>query len=403
MNGHGGKIGGLDLRELGEVYRRDLFEDCLPFLDKYIVDHEQGGFLCHTDRDGTHLSDRKETWFEGRGVWVYAFLYNHFGRDPRHLAVAKHSIEFILRTRPAKADELWADRFAREGKPLTPPSAAIYGDMFIAEGFNEYALASGEQVYWDQAKEIVLKCARAYDRPDYYPDVVASYHCPEPLAFPGARSQGVHMVFVRVISQMLDQRADAELQKIVDHSIHVLVEKFYNPAFRLNNELLNHDYSRPTNALAGFVYTGHSIETMWMLAAEALRRRDQALFAVAAERFRRHFEVAWDDVYGGAFRGLRDVDANLWVVDKVLWEQAEVLIGALMVYEQTGANWAAEIFEKTFDYVQKTYPLKPHGFGYWITAGDRKVTFEPHYERIENYHHPRHLMLNLLALKRMLR
>jgi hypothetical protein len=32
---------------------------------------------------------------------------------------------------------------------------------------------------------------------------------------------------------------------------------------------------------------------------------------------------------------------------------------------------------------------------------DRKVTFEAHYDRIENYHHLRHLMLNLLALERM--
>jgi mannose/cellobiose epimerase-like protein (N-acyl-D-glucosamine 2-epimerase family) len=297
---------------------------------------------------------------------------------------------------------MWAEKFTREGKPLTPPSAAIYGDMFIAEGLAEYARATGEQKYWDQARELVLKCARYYERPDFYPEVVGAYSCPKPVPFPGARSQGAHMVFVRVVSQMLEQRADVELQKIIDHTVHVLVERFYNPAFGLNNELLNHDYSRPANELARFVYTGHAIETMWMLGAEALRRGDRALFEVAAERFRRHFEVAWDDVYGGVFRGIRDVDANLWVVDKVLWAQAEVLIGALMVYEQTGAKWAAKMFEKTFDYVQKTYPLKPHGFGYWITVGDRKVTYHEHYDRIENYHHPRHLMLNLLALERML-
>jgi len=27
--------------------------------------------------------------------------------------------------------------------------------------------------------------------------------------------------------------------------------------------------------------------------------------------------------------------------------------------------------------------------------------FEPHYNRIENYHHPRHLMLNLQMLERL--
>jgi len=392
----------LSLEQLREQYRYDLFEDFLPFMDKYVIDPQYGGIMCNTDRDGTNLSGRKETGYGGRGIWVYSFLYNHFGRRPHHLEVARRSVEFILRAKPAGKETLWPASFTREGKPLTPPATAVYGDLFIAEGLAEYARAADEPGYWEMAKDLVLKCDRLYGRPDYEPDIAASYNGPPTIPFPGARIQGVSMVLIRVIGSMLDQQSDPELQVILDRSVDAVTNRHYSPAFDLNNELLEHDYSRPGNELAQFVYTGHSIETLWMIAAEAVRTRNQSLFDRAGERFRRHVEVAWDGVYGGVFRSLNHVDRNQWALDKVLWAQEEVLIGSLLVHEHTGAPWSAEMFLKMYAYVHAKYPLRPHGYSLWIVNADRKVTFEPHTTRVENYHHPRHLMLNLLAFERMI-
>jgi len=392
----------LPLEQLREPYRHDLFEDFLPFMDKYVIDRQYGGFMCNTDRDGTNLNGRKAAWYEGRGIWVYSFLYNHFGRQAHHLEVARRSVEFILGAAPADKDALWPVSFTREGQPLTPPAAEIYGDLFIAEGLAEYARDAGEPRYWEMAKGLVLKCDRIYNRPDYAPDIVASYSGPSAIPFPGARIQGVSMVLLRVIGAMLDQQGDRELQAILDRSVDAVTNRHYNPAFDLNNELLEHDYSRPGNDLAQFVYTGHSIETLWMIASEAVRTRNQSLFDLAADRFRRHVEVAWDGVYGGVFRSLNHVDRNQWALDKVLWAQEEVLIGSLLVYEHTGAPWSAAILSKMNAYVRAKYLLRPHGYSLWIVNGDRKVTFEPHATRVENYHHPRHLMLNLLAIDRIM-
>jgi hypothetical protein len=36
-----------------------------------------------------------------------------------------------------------------------------------------------------------------------------------------------------------------------------------------------------------------------------------------------------------------------------------------------------------------------------MEAGDRTMTFKKHASRVENYHHPRHLMLNILTLERL--
>jgi len=130
-------------------------------------------------------------------------------------------------------------------------------------------------------------------------------------------------------------------------------------------------------------------------------RHDMALFDTVAHRFRRHAEVAWDPIYGGVYHSLQNVDENRWMLSKLLWAQEEVLVCALTIFQRTGAAWAAELFSRMNRYVREKYPLASRGSPLWMYAADRQVTFESFRQlpkRIENYHHPRHLMLNLLRL-----
>ncbi|MFB3905539.1 MAG: AGE family epimerase/isomerase [Acidobacteriota bacterium] len=394
----------LPLRDLAAQYRSFLFDDFLPFMDRYVIDHRYGGFMCNTGHDGVRADDNKSTWFEGRGAWVYAFLYNNLTREQKYLDVAHRSLEFILKARTSEG--LWPSRLTRQGEPLTPPDEAIYGMLFIAEGLAEYSKATGEKAKWEQAKDLVMRAVAPYDSPEYQPAIGQTYLGPAARPFPGARILGVWMVLLRVVSQMLEIRADQQLEKLADRCLDAVLKHHFNPAFGLYNELLNHDLSRPANEYSQLVYTGHAIEIQWMMMHEALRRKDRRMFDLIAQRFKRHVEVAWDDVYGGVFRNLQNVEQNLWSLDKVLWAQEEVLIGALCVVEQNGAPWAVELFTRTLSYVLDKYPLRAHGSPLWIYASDRQVSYEEFLrrpKRVENYHHPRHLMLNLLALERMMK
>jgi N-acylglucosamine 2-epimerase len=402
--GSGMKLAGLSLAELRGKYRRDLFEDFLPFMEKYVIDHERGGFMCDTDQFGARADQKKSSWFEGRGIWVYAFLYNNLAREKKYLDVARRSVEFVLQTEPP-GDELWPKELTRDGRALTSADGEIYGDLFIAEGLSEFAKATGDRAYRDKARDLIFKCLRLYDRPDYRPTIGQTYLGPEARPFPGARIQGVWMVLIRLVTQMLEAGQDAELEKVAARCVDAVVNHHYNPEFGLINELLNHDLSRPPNEYAQLVYTGHCLENLWMLMREASRRRDEKLFGKLAGWLNRHAEVAWDDVYGGVFRNLQNVEKNLWLVDKVLWAQEEVLIGSLYVIERTGAPWAREIFDRMYAYVESKYPLRSHGSPLWMYASDRKATYEAFGrmpKRVENFHHPRHLMLNLLSLERMI-
>ena len=393
------KLAGQTIEQLLEQYRYFLFDDFLPFMDKYVIDHKYGGFMCNTDRDGTKINTNKTARYEGRGIWVYSFLYNKVKKDPKYLEIAKKSIEFIFKNEPT-GDNLWPGSYSKEGKPISKAPVVIYEDLFIANGLSEYSKATGEDRYWDKAKELLIKCMKIYNRPDY--GVVVNYG-PQTEHAKGSRVLGHWMVIIRLVTQMLEYKSDPELEKIADECIDAIMNWHFNPEYNLFNELLNHDLSRPEGPFSQFVYTGHAVETLWMLLYEAERRKDKELFNLVAERFKRHVEVAWDDVYGGIFRSLVNVNENIWKVDKVLWAQEEVLIGSLFIIEHTGAQWAKDMFTKMYDYVIDKYPLKQYGYPIWILTADRKVTFEEHTTRVGNFHHPRHLMLNILSLERMLK
>lgn len=398
-------ISKLPLQALRDQYRVDLFTDFLPFMEKYVIDPEFGGFRCNLDHLGNRLNHNKLSWFEGRGIWVYSFLYNNLAREQKYLEVARRSLDLIMKIKPGD-DELWPKEITREGKPLTSAEGEIYGDLFIAEGLAEFSKATGDRAFWEQAKQIVLKCVRLYDRPDNRPTIGQTYLGPSASSFPGARVQGVWMTLIRAATQMLEMRGDKEIETIADRCVDAVTKHHYNPDFGLINELINHDLSRPTNEYAEVVYTGHCIENLWMLLLEAVRRRDDNLFDKLADWFKRHVEVAWDDVYGGVFRNLQNVNKNIWVVDKVLWAQEEVLIGAMLITERCGHDWAVEMFRGTNSYVREKYSLKKYGSPLWMYASDRRVSYEAFLKmpkRVENFHHPRHLMLNLLSVERMLR
>jgi hypothetical protein len=83
----------------------------------------------------------------------------------------------------------------------------------------------------------------------------------------------------------------------------------------------------------------------------------------------------------------------------------EDLIGLMMIIEHTGADWAKEWFGKLYTWTMANFPLKPYGLPLWQDYTGRKAEFvkDPKGRRAENLHHPRQLMLNMLATDRIMK
>lgn len=406
-----GKLAGMTLAQLRQRYHDELFGNLLPFWRRYGVDHEYGGVMHGLDYDGAAVSTNKLSWFQGRAIWVYSFLYNHFERNPEYLEVARKTKDFLLKNAP-QPDGWWAEEFTREGAVAKPFSGDLYGMYFAAEGLQEYAWAARDEQSRDLAFDLMKKLRQRIADP--------SFVCMDTNA-PGQRTQGLWMVNLNNARQMVARWPDASLQSLLDEAIGQVVNSHYNPDIELNNEVLNRDLSRPKDQ-ATKCNLGHSVETLWMIGEEALRRGDRGLWTTCANRIHKHLDAGWDPVFGG-FSEYVNVDQGGYVWPpftpvgtrlvfrftgeyfylKPLWALNEILVATLNILEQDGAEWAVRYFDRAQQLIDEKYSMKKYGKPGYMLFADRRMTYVPHSARQDNYHPLRQLMLCMLTLDRMIK
>ena len=134
------------------------------------------------------VNTTKRAWYEGRGIWMYSFLYNNIDKDPAYLEIARKSKDFILKRFPTDGS-YYISSFTKEGNPIGDIEGDIYGNLFVAEGLAEYAKAVNETKYFEQAKEIVLNAVQRYDKPEF------TYNYKAESRIAGPRILGHWMIF----------------------------------------------------------------------------------------------------------------------------------------------------------------------------------------------------------------
>lgn len=405
-----GKLAGMELPQLRQRYHDELFGYLLPFWDKHGIDHQYGGVMHSLDYDGTLIDSHKLSWFQGRAIWVYSFLYNQFGQNAAHLGIARQAKDFLLKNGP-QPDGWWAEEFSRDGHVVKPFSGDLYGMYFAAEGLQEYAWAAKDEDARKLAFALMKKLYRRIQEPDFL--------CMD-TDVRGQRTQGLWMVNLHTAQQMLSRWPDAEIEALRDEAINQVIYHHYNPDIGLNNEVLNRDLTRPAGH-AMKCLLGHSVETLWMIADEARRRRNWDLWDTCATRIRKHLDVGWDPVFGG-FSQWVNVDQGGYVWPeytpvetklvfrfvgeffylKPLWALHEILVATLNILEQTGAEWAARYFGMAQGVLDDKYSMRKHGQTGYMLFADRRMTYVPHTARQDNYHPLRQLMLSILTLDRMI-
>ena len=411
------QLAGMSLSEWRQRFYDELFVVALPFWDKYGIDHENGGIMCALDYDGTRAHTDKVLWFQGRAIWVYSFLYNHFGKDPRYLEIARKTKAFVLKY-ARQEDGWWAEVLSREGKVLRAFGGDTEGMYFIVEGFQEYAAATGDEQAREIAFHLLRKLFRHFDSPAFrYRGADFPYLWNSQQAI---RPQGLWMVILYIATQMLRRWNDPEIAAIADRALDAIVNKHYNPEIGLNTEMLYFDFSRPPGEERKSRF-GHSVEALWMALEEATRRGDDAVWKTCTERIQHHLDAGWDYIYGGLAQWVNvDQPGYEWPVEdplgtglelhftgeyeymKALWALKETQVATLKVFERTEAWWAERCFGMAQKVIDEKFSQKKRGNPGYMLFADRRMTWQPHVFRQDNYHPLRQLMLCLLVLDNLI-
>eukprot|EP00946_MAST-07B_sp_MAST-7B-sp1_P000860 g860.t1 len=401
-----------------------LLDRTIPFWLRHGVDVAHGGFICGLSHAGDVVDDSKFTWYQGRGAWVFARVYGLTG-DASHLAVASRALAFA--ERHCCCDPPGGTSFytvvGRDGSALPSRTARDdvgYGSLFVAEAAQEIARHSSEAA---EARRLLSRCLqllRAFvsRADDPQRDAPEDYLLSAPYRR-GTRTLGHSMIPLRLVTQLLRNFTDAELDEagagssassflraLSDRLLSNIMDRHYDPSVGLAREELSHDFAPLRSPV--LYYLGHAIECLWFVMDEAARRGDGDLLERAAARVRRHVECAWDPVYGGLVRGitLEDDHNDKIMADKVAWVQQEALVALRMVSvmssDEALRGWAARFYARLHEWTEARFrlPLARRGYDLWMVGGDRRATFQEQYSfggagltsRKENYHHPRYLM-----------
>ena len=132
-----------------QFYRTTLLEDVIPFWLRNGLDAKHGGYLTALDRDGSVIDTDKSVWFQGRGAWVFATLYNTVEKRAEWLEAARLGVEFLRQHCFSPSGKMYFT-VTREGRPLRM-RRYVYSEAFAAIALAAWARATGEARAADEA------------------------------------------------------------------------------------------------------------------------------------------------------------------------------------------------------------------------------------------------------------
>ncbi len=276
--------------ELAAYYRRHLLDEVMPFWEQRTRD-PQGGYLTHFDyEDGRLMGTQKNMWCHGRQLYMLSALYNHLGRDPKWLALAKHGRDFIVKHGYA-GNGAWHYELDREGR-VTNNARSLFTDSFVLSGLCEYAVASGSR----EDMPLIEATYDRYERGLRTPGFTEYHH----FTFdPRFRYHGPHFIVLAMALSTRPALGDTRIRPLVDYALEQVLHVFSKDKQQALFEMVNLDGSVSNEPQAQILNPGHAMESLWFCMEEGIHRNDAAIIRRAAEVMDWSYRIGHDKEYGG--------------------------------------------------------------------------------------------------------
>ncbi|MFH1068355.1 MAG: AGE family epimerase/isomerase [Candidatus Glassbacteria bacterium] len=359
------------LPELRDFQQRELDQDYLGYWKEHGIDWENGGVMPYRElmKGMPYLAKHyylKQMYFQGRALWTFSYLYNHFGRNERHLAIARHTKDFIYKY--ARNDDYsWASELTPEGKVLQKYSD-IDGDFYVAMGLAEFYLATGDQEALATALETVYSANQKILAPDFM-----FYGAWDSRVYePGTKFLGIWLHFLNTLIPLAEVTQDERVEKIADMCVRNIIEHHWRPEFGGFVELLDKNFIplRESHRDSNW----HGVQSAWMCMRQAVRIGDRDLFMDAMGMGRKQLRRAFSE--------FENIDIHAPLEELPRWGPLEdYMLFCLLTIEHTHAPWAIYWFDKVFRFAYQ----RPDRF-----------------EQYDLLHQPRRLFFTIELLDRMI-
>ena len=365
------RIAGMTLQELRDLHQKELDEKFLGYWNEYGIDRVHGGVMPYFKlmKGMPYLARHntlKQMYFQGRAMWVFSYLYNHFGHHEEHLKIARDIKDFVYKYAD-NGDGTWASELTQEGKVILKESD-IDGDFYIALGLTEYYKATGEE----EALRTALKTAYASSKKLNTPDFMHYGAWDLRVYEPGVKLLGSWVHFLNTLTPLAIVSKDERVEAMASMCVRNIVQRHWRPDTGQFVELLDADW-RPLRESHRDEYW-HSVQGCWMCMSEALRIGDRNLFMETMTMGHRLLK--------GAYAEFAKVDINAPIEDLPRWGPLQdYLLFCLLAIEHTHAPWALYWYDKFFKFAYQ----RPDRF-----------------EQYDLLHQPRRLFFTIQMLDRMI-
>ncbi len=336
-----------------ERYRNNL-ENSRNFWLTHSLDHEHGGYWTCLDRTGNRYDDRKYVWLMGRAVWMFSRLGD--------IEAAKLILDFLLKHAQDEQGRYYfsLERDGRKSFFQRKP----YGAMFVCIGLAEYARATGQQQYLDQAIDLFWK-------------VRGWIEDPQLLGRPrhGLSQLADVMVTISMLQEIMPSHEDSRYPDLLNRMLdEALAHQHPELGVFMENvqaEGLRHFEDSPSGRLW---CPGHSMEVSWFLMRILDQYPDQSKLGRVLLNAERSLELGWDQEYGGLlyfmdtqFRPMMELEWDM----KLWWPHTEAIVGLAHAWRRTRDPKWLQWLARVEDYSWKTFVDEEYGewFGYASRSG----------------------------------
>lgn len=348
------------LYEYKNKFSKTLFEDFIPFWEKFSPDPVYGGFLCGFDRDGKLFFEDKSVWQQGRSLWMFSKPYNEFEKNPKWLEFARSGYNFINKYCFDENGHMYFN-VTRDGKPLIN-RRCYFSEAFAIMGYAEFYIAVKDEEVKQRAVDLFKKMFHYYITPGCFPPKVN----PKTRS---VRTRSIVMIMLNVCQHMRKIDDSPIYNTIIDACISEITNNLVKEDEKALFETVGAHGERLNSPEGRLINPGHSMETAWFLMEEAAIRKDSELMKKAIQITEWSFDIGWDKEMGGIFY-FRDIE-NKPVLSlewdmKLLWPHCEALIAFLRSYMFTGQEKYLDYFDRITEYIyaHSPDPGHPEWFGH---------------------------------------
>jgi len=381
------------VEDLLAKYREELTGRVLPFWLRHALDREHGGYYNCLDAAGGVYDTRKHVWMQGRGVWMFARLYNTFDPRPEY----KEAAEVIFR---------FLDEHARRGEPrcwhtLTADGRPVafqrkpYTAFFVALALVEFSKISKDPAHLAEAVDLFWRMEEWIRKPDLLGRPA--------LAGGIGYTQLADLYVLGWLAFELDQvHGDRRYGEVIQTCLRRLTVHFHPEHRVLMENAATGDAEEFRQFPEGrLICTGSSLEVCWLFLHMLKKWPDAAMERMLLESILGAMEYGWDKEYGGLyyFQDLQGrppvaLESNM----KLWWPHTEAIYACALAYRMTGDSRYKEWWRRVDEYSFRVFADSECGewFGYCDRRGEVATPIKGGpYKGI--FHVPRALLFTIQA------